>query len=139
MAAPSIALADLIVTGLNAEFSGQFTATRQYQPMHELGELETLQVAVVPAEQTDALETRSESKRELVIDIGIQKKVAAITNAILDPLMSLVEDVIAFFKTLRLSDYRWTLTENAPIYDPAHLRESLVFTSVVRVHFEVLL
>lgn len=148
MAATVTSIADAVVAALNAgAFSIKFEAARHYVPAHEINDLASLKVTVVPASITDTLlDRRPTTQTDYAIDIGIQKRVGkgAMTRLELveacDPLMGLAEEIGDAFRGRRLDGYEnasCIATDAKPIYDPQHLHESTVFTAVVTLTFRL--
>jgi hypothetical protein len=145
MPALIITLADAVVNALNdATLSQSFTAERVYVPTYakqdEEGEdeLAELRVSVVPSESSMAVLSRGEDDFTYVVDIGVFKRLADMTNALADPLMTLVEEIIDLFRSRAIREAmpaKLVSVENPPVYSPDHLREHQVFASVVRLGF----
>lgn len=128
-------VAEAIVVALNGEvFTPAFVATRDYEPTFDLQDA-ALRVTVVPRALPSGILSRSESQSDAQIDIGVQKKVSgSATNAEMDALISLVEEIAIFVRAEReFSTSRWIRTENDPIYSPEHLKDMRQFTSVLTV------
>lgn len=137
MSAKILTVADAVVTALNAgTFSTAFTAVRGYIATHDLPDLDTLRVTVMPAADQISRASRASAKHHYVIDIGIQKKPSTLNNANLDPLTLLTEEIADYFlygnrvggAILVSPEIRITHTEK-------HLRELRNFNSVVRLNF----
>ena len=137
-----IQIADAVVTCLEGgAFSQSFTPVRRYRPVFKLEELATLRVSVVPKEFEDEQETRDSSREELVVDVGVQKKLADHTDvAEIDALMALVQEIIERLKAVPLEGVPAVRTKiaNKPAFVPDHLDENHVFTSVVTVTYQML-
>ncbi len=133
-------LVDSIVAGLNAEsFSIAFTATRTYRPVFDLQDMSTLRVSVVPKAIEIAANTRANSMRDLIIDIGIQQKLAAAGQSDMDALMDLVEEIETYLRENRVfGEAAWTTTINAPVFSQEHLADLRQFTSVLSVTYRQL-
>ena len=135
-------IADAVVTELNAAtFSQPVTAQRHYQPTFELKDMGTLHVTVVPKGVELQGATRAMVQADVQIDIGVQKKLASIEPAEIDPLLRLVEEIADYFRTHRLTgqpNAMWVKTANVPIFAPEHLAELRQFTSVLTLTFRVL-
>jgi hypothetical protein len=133
-----IDLADDVVDVLNSgTFTQSFVATRAYVPAYELTDLSTLRVTVVPRELSLVPLTRHADQGEYQIDVAIQKIVGR-SNADIDPFMNLAEEIIDLCRGLTMSlttNARCTGVANTPIYDPGHLDERRVFTSVITLTF----
>lgn len=134
-------IADAVVAELNAgPFGGAFTAARDYRPRYTPAELQNLRVTVVPRTLTVEAESRSQQRVEAAIDIAVQKRLETESAAELDPLMDLVDQIVAFWPMRRpaaLPEVICTGVENDPIYAVEHLDELRVFTSVVSLVLRV--
>jgi len=139
-------IADAVVTELEAtSWSEDFTATRQIQPSFDLETLATLTVVVVPRSATAATVARREvggvGMNDYRIDVAIQKKVAGKTNDVIDPLLNLGEAIAAHFRRQVLPTMQTATCVAAsrdPIYEPDHLNEYSVLTTVVALTYRVI-
>ncbi len=135
-------VAEAVITELNATtFSQSLTATRAYLPRTELGELKTLKVTVVPSSVTVAAASRSQTQRDVAIDVAVQKKLGQEQNPSLDPLLALAEEIAEHFQAKRLDSFPGALcvkTEFKPIYAPEHIEQLRTFTSVLTLTFRVI-
>ena len=140
MSAKIVQIADQVATELNtATFSQPFTAARLFLPLFELKDLETLRVSVVPRSIGTSIHTRKQTQNDYGVDIGIQKRVDN-SDAAVDPLLFLVEEIAEFFKFQRLAGATnavWISTENDPVYAADHRETLRVFTSVLTLTFRV--
>ena len=96
------------------------------------------QLMQLPEEEYVLPGTRAHNQHEFQIDIAVQKKLAADTNAEIDTLMTLVDEVADHFRMKRLdaiSAAVWAKTENEPLYSQEHLEQLRQFTSVVTFTF----
>jgi hypothetical protein len=145
-----IDVADAVVTQLNAgTYSMDFTATRAYRPWATPADLADVKVQVVPKAQTMTPLSKVQTAYALTIDIGVQQKVGAPATPTapaddftkLDALTALVGEIVADFDTPRplasLTEAILVSMANAPIYDPAHLADNGVFTSLLTLTLEV--
>jgi hypothetical protein len=141
---------DDIVAGVVAALNGApagtfalpFTAQDADLPLHDLAELNAVTVTVVPSAETSELETRTSSRHEITVDIGVQKHLAKGDSTAQQPeiraLRSLVEAIGKRLERLRLpapANGAWLKTENRPIYSQEHLLKMSVFTSVLHVTY----
>lgn len=135
-------VAEAVVAELNATtFSQPITATRAYLPRVELADLKTLKVTVVPSSLTVTAASRTQTQRDVAIDVAVQQKLAAEQNAALDPLLVLAEEIAEHFRAQRLDSLPGALcvqTEFKPIYAPEHIEQLRTFTSVVTLTFRVI-
>ena len=120
-------------------FSLSFIPVRAYRPQYKLKDMDTLHVTVVARSRAVAVASRTKYNSECVIDIAVQQKFSDDTNVILDPLMDLVDEIVKYFMSRELENYKeayWMMTENAPIYDPRHMDEMRQFTSVISLTYQ---
>ena len=149
-----IEIADAMVAILNDAVANQvlsqsFEATRYYVPKKDIKELGSVHVSVVPSTIENELFILSRSIRrqyEYTVDVGIQRVVTSgkVTNQefneAADPLMLLAEEISDLFNTPSLEGYetaKATKITNQPIYDPRHVDEKRVYTTVVSVTYVV--
>lgn len=136
----TIQVSDAVVAELNAgDFSQEFEAQRFYRPQFDAAELKTLRVSVVPKKIEIAIAGRGSNQYDIGVDVAVQKKLDSDTNAEIDPLMQLVEEIGEFFKQRSLASIAatWIKTENAPIFGMEHLDQDRVFTSVLTLTFRM--
>ena len=143
MSSALISAADDLVSMLNGHaFSTSFTATRTYLVEKQLKELlGYLFVSVVPRGEKIEPISRESFIRSLSIDIAVQKKPNAFTNAELDPLVLLVEEIVNFLDGVSISgneQSKITVVNPNPIFAEEHLEEFRVFTSVISLTVKVL-
>lgn len=135
-------VADAVVAELDVTtFSQPITAIRSYLPRVELADLKTLKVTVVPSSVTVAAASRSQTQRDVAIDVAVQKKLGQEQNVSLDPLLALAEEVAEHFRAKRLDSFPGALcvkTEFKPIYAPEHIEQLRTFTSVLTLTFRVI-
>jgi hypothetical protein len=134
-------IANAVVAELNgATFSMPFTAVRHYQPKFDLMEMKTLHVSVVPRSLLAAKAVdRNQASVDYLIDVGVQQK-TDMSQAALDGLMALVEEIADHFRGKPLSGYpsaRCMVVKNEPIYFPDHLEQLRQFTSVLTLTFRL--
>jgi len=134
-------IAEAVKAELNAhDFSMEFEAARDYLPVFDLQDMQTLHVTVVPSGVTIAKLDRSRTQSDVQVDMGIQKKLSTADNAEIDALMALVEDVMDFLRFRKLEAFPealWVSTENNPIFVREHLSEMRQFTSVLSLTYRV--
>ena len=140
-----IAIADAVVAVLKAE-PLKLDAVRAYRPEFELPELKTLRVSVVPQGIEITSLNRSVNQHDVSIDVAVQKKVDPANHAVLDSLMTQVQQIADELRLRRLDlpgngsgggTAIWIKTENSPIYSTDHLQTKQVFTSVLTFTFRV--
>jgi hypothetical protein len=102
--------------------------------------MKTLHVTVVPRGITLTGLTRGASHQECQIDVAVQKKFDRGDNAELDPLMTLVERIVAHFDGRRLAMAGGAVcvkVENRPVYAAEHFERLRQFTSIITLTFRV--
>jgi hypothetical protein len=131
-------IADAVVAQINAAtFSQPVTAVRHFQPKFELSEMTELKVSVVPRSLASKSLDRSRDSFDYQIDVAVQQK-TDMSQAALDALMTLVEEIADHFRTQPLTSYpnaRCTEVKNEPVYALEHLDEFRQFTSVITLTF----
>lgn len=135
-------LADAVVTELNLkdDWSIPFKANRIVLPRKEIKELHHVVVSVVPSSLRMICATRSATKVEIEIDVGVQKHLTDELSEVA-ALGTLVDDIILHMKEriLTAKPYaQWLETENNPIYVPEHITQKRVFTSVITLKYQQL-
>lgn len=124
-----------------------WTAEKPFAPTWELGELETLHVAVCPATRSSDATSRQLRSRELGVWIGIIKRLTTGADAAADlietaALIDFAEQIHDLFvppngTIYRLNNYRATTVEAVPLYDPEKLRSNREFRSAMLVTFKI--
>jgi len=141
-----IQIADAVVAQLNssgsplapAEGDPLAVAARAYAPVFDLGEMADLHVTVVPKAATAERLDRASRQFDYSIDVAVQKKLGDASNAEIDALMLLVEQITDHFNGNRPAQFAGAVclrVENDPIYSPDHMRELRQFTSVLTLVF----
>ena len=138
----TIDLADAVTSQVNQ--SGIVPhAKRQVLPIHDLSQLRELTISVVPRGVQVQSITRKLSQYDCQVDIGIQQKLTVPQNEI-DPvvkdLSGLVQQITDYLQRQPLTDMPyaiWIKVENEPIYDPDHLANQRVFTSVLTLTYRI--
>ena len=134
-------IAEAVKDELNGHtFSLPFEAERMYQPLFELPEMKTLRVTVVPRGVEMQGSGRSLVQHDYGIDVAVQKKFDKDDPVELDPLMTLVEEIIDFFRLRRLAGQNAVCVRatNEPVYSQEHMEQFRQFTSVVTLTFRVM-
>ncbi len=139
-----VTVADALVTSLNgASWTIPFTAVREFRPDHSLEDLKTIKVTVVPKSVTILTPTRGMQERLMLIDVGIQFRLSKKTTQSAEDVevadrLALVDEIVDHIFTVRtFGEASWVNTINEPIFDPSHIREERVFTSVLTMTFRV--
>ncbi len=139
MAARIISIADDVVTVINGgsfTIPDVFTAERLFVPEFKLEDISSLKVSVLPANMPEIITARSQSQRDFVIMIGIQKKTDNLTTDF-DDLVEFVEEINALFRfeKLPVTEVSWIASETDPVYDPDYATQINTFTSVLSLTF----
>src|SRR5579884_522192 len=98
-----------------------------------------LKVSVVPRSLVSKSLDRNRDSFDYLLDVAVQKK-TDMSQASLDALMTLVEEIADHFRTQPLASYpnaRCTEVKNEPVYALEHLDELRQFTSVLTLTFRV--
>jgi hypothetical protein len=133
---------EAVVAEMNAAaaaggFSELFEAVRGYAVQRTLTEFETLRVTVTPRPIEIEVDARDSHQHDYNVDIGVQKRVAPVSNETVDPLMTLMEEIADFWRGQVLDDPEAAciaLEQAAPLFLP-HLKEMQLFTSVLTLTF----
>jgi hypothetical protein len=132
-------IANAVKTELNdSTFSISFAAEMTLLPVFELADMRDLKVTVVPKAQSFQRISRIAGGREIQIDIGVQKKFSAQSEA--EELLGLVEEIATFFDGKRLTGANNAIcvkVANEPVYAPEHIQQYRQFTSVLTLTFKV--
>lgn len=140
MDATVLQIADAVVATLNALPDLGLNAERKYVPVHEIKDLTAMRTTVVPRELSLVALSRHSDDFDYVIDVAVQKRVPGVEPGNLDPYMFLMEQILDAFRGRRLDQFDAALcvrATNLPIFEPTHLDEHRVFTSVVSLTFRV--
>jgi hypothetical protein len=147
MPAVVVQIADAVVATLDAAtLSLEFAAERAYVPEYSLDEgFSGLKVTVVPQGLTRTTASRGAGDYDYAIDVAVQKRLGdglateAENVEAADPLMEFVEEVADLFVPgRRLADFDEAVivgVANTPIFDPRHMAEAKVFTSLLTITF----
>jgi hypothetical protein len=138
----TIDLADAVTSQVN-QSSIVTNAKRMVLPIHDLSQLRELTVSVVPRGVQIQSITRKLSQYDCQVDIGVQQKLTVPQDEI-DPavkeLSGLVQQIADHLQRQPLTDMPyaiWIKVENVPIYDPDHLANQRVFTSVLTLTYRI--
>lgn len=132
-------VADSVVARINgAALSREVAAERLYVPNFELTEMKTLRVSVVPSELKIGPHDRTTSRYHAKVDVAVQQKFEAGSNAEIDPLVSLSEEIADLFRLQRLPSLpaaRCTEVEIPVLYSAESWEQMRLFTSVMTLTF----
>jgi len=140
------AIADAVVAALNGHtFSKPFAAVRSYRPVYTREEMKDLHVTVVPGGYAMENLGRGQVQEDYTVEIAVQQAPETTSNAALDPLVGLVEEIRDFFlQNRRLAAMQNVICLRAAFaagsdrgYAPEHLDQLQQFTSVLALTFRV--
>lgn len=134
-------IADSVTAQLNtAQLSHTISAERLYVPNFDLEDMKELRVSVVPRELIIVAHDRATSKYNARIDVAVQQKFEQGSNAEIDPLVALVEQIADLFRLKRLDsmpEARCTQVEHPVIYSAEHWEQLRQFTSLLTLNFQL--
>jgi hypothetical protein len=134
-------IADSVTAQLNtADLSHTISAERLYVPNFDLEDMKELRVSVVPRELIIVAHDRATSKYNARIDVAVQQKFEQGSNAEIDPLVALVEQIADLFRLKRLDsmpEARCTQVEHPVIYSAEHWEQLRQFTSLLTLTFQL--
>lgn len=137
MTAPRLPdLSQAVVTYLNTQFSGQFTATHNSNVVYKLPDLATIKVDVWPASLDRSQRVRAGWSRQPTLNIAIQKR--ASDQTAMDTLTNLVDDILDSILGQRFATV-WYCNGGSfsnEIFDRFEKYEENVFQSVIVASFE---
>jgi hypothetical protein len=132
-------IAQAVADSLNASvFAQPFTAVRAWLPVHDLGEMEVLQVTVVPTTRTLATVSRAALQAEHRIEVAVQRRVDPEDLPAVDALVALCGEIAEHLTGAALPalpDVRWAKTEHTLLAAPEHLNELRQFTGLIAVTY----
>jgi len=135
-------IADAVAEELNAgSFSHEFTAVRLYLPRYKPADIKDLTVTVVMGPHGVEGATRGASQHDYTVMVGIQKKLDAETNAVIDPMMTLTEEILEFLARRQLASVPHVpclLAEMSEPFIPEHMDELRVFTAFIAVTYRAM-
>ncbi len=135
------------VTAMNAGpaqagFAQTFTAVRAYRPVYNLTAFKSaLRVTVVPKAIDEKMLARLTVEADVAIDVAVQGFIDAASEVSeCDSLMLLMQQIKTVLeKGLTLPeanlDCGWRETVNDPAFDPDHLKQFSVFTSIATLSY----
>lgn len=143
MSAPIIALADEVVGVLNTFLACQGTATREYNPIINLKNLDGLRVVIYPARNLSEEDlTRVLRQYEYTLELLFQEKLGPPGKAEwvsrIDELIQLVDDAAGVFRPghrLPITAAYCVDCNIEPIFAAEHLDQRNTFTSVMALTF----
>lgn len=135
---------DHLNSGGSGAYSIDFDAEFRYAPFEKLNDTE-LRVLVLPANQVMPVLTRNKSEYTVGVYVMVQKKLDDTEDYDLpeyvDPLVELMEEIELSIRnqTLTGDTYtaHWIGTTRDQLYNPQHISEGRMFTSVTTYNFKV--
>lgn len=128
MASVVLALCDAIATRLNAEpaFDPPITATRHHAPpQYSQAELESVQVAVVPAENTAERANRNQWDDVDAVEIVISRACSPTDGDTLDKLFGLIDAIVDRLRTFNPTGFVLETIGTDPRVDSEELRRNV--------------
>src|SRR5690606_15007347 len=136
-----IQVADSVTAQLNsASLSKPFTAKRLYVPNFALEDLAELTVSVAPRDIVLSALDRLTNRCNVRVDIAVLQKFKSGTNAEIDPLLNLIEEITDVFRLKRLDSLpaaRCITIEHPVIYSVEHWEQFRQFTSLLTLTFQL--
>ena len=137
-----VQLAEALTGVLNSPPEGAFSqalrAHRTYNPEYDLKERKELVTSVVPRKRDWTRESRVEVAEELQIDVAVQRKLKDCTPSEIDPLIALVEEIVAYFrKNPAVGPAVFVSADANPVYSQEHLQQFRQFTAVTTLTFKM--
>jgi hypothetical protein len=140
-----VEIAEAVLAVLNgASLSQSFVATRAYAPVQAQEALDTLEITVIPLEESMAQLSRRDDNFDYVVRIGIQRRIGkgAMTNDAIntacDSLLLLAEEIKDLFRSKTLEGYAAASsvdTSTLALFIPEHTDQHRVFTSIIALTF----
>ncbi|MDB5294907.1 MAG: hypothetical protein JWO31_890 [Phycisphaerales bacterium] len=154
MTSRNAAIAEALKAKLNelaadspADFGGGFVAKRTYVPGVDLRDFKTLVVTVFARENEREFISRGHSRRDFVVDVGVQKRLTTAANPTaedanpeIDALMGLAEavaDAVPAGWYAGATGAQLVRVQHDPTVEPAHLLQHRTFTNVVKFTFRL--
>lgn len=112
---------------------------RIYIPQWDLEDLGELRISVVPRVMEFMPLDRATNKLHGIIDVAVQKKCSGRDESLIDPLVTLVEQIADLFRLKRLDAFvaaRCVKVEQAVLVSQEHWQELNLFTSLITLTFE---
>lgn len=139
-----LTIADAVVTAINAaSLSQSVTAVRSYIATRELSDDSGLTVTVMPAADAAKRDSRKSSQHHFTLHVGVQQKVADKTNATIDPLMLLTQEMADLFLYQRAGNAVLVMPDKDDgqpairvLFNEQHLRDLDQFTAVIQLTFK---
>jgi hypothetical protein len=122
-----------------ATLSQTFTPLRLYVPTYDLTQIADLKVSVMALADQMEVKSRDRHQEDHQVQVGVQKRVDATSVAAVDDLMQLVQEMADHLKDAGpMAGATWMESSNEPKYNPVHLTEHGVFTSVITATYRII-
>jgi hypothetical protein len=122
-----------------ATLSQTFTPLRLYVPEYDLKEISDLKVSVLPLARSNDTKTRDKHQEDHQVQVGVQKRVSASEVSAVDDLMQFVQEIADRLKDAgEMGGATWLSDSNEPVYNPLHLKDHNVFTSVLTLTYRII-
>lgn len=129
-------LAISVVNSLNTQaWPYGFSATREYRPIFDLGDLESIRVVVVPRSIERTRLTRSLVVQEQAIQIGVLKRVE--NDSQIGQLVQFCDQITEYFAGATISSNQCVRVIYDPVYDPESLEKNRQFSGIITLFFKV--
>jgi hypothetical protein len=138
-----IDITEAVKDRLNAAPGGTFvlpfTAVRVYRPSDKLEALENLSVQVIPGPYERERISRGSVQKTHSVAVLVQRRVESETNADIDPLTELCEQIADYIGPgeIGATGASWTGTEHSPLYDEENMQNLKVFSNAVQFAFAI--
>ncbi len=133
------AIVELLNHGLDNDlFEADFEPVRAYRPVLDTGALSDLTVSVIPRGNGLAKETRGNLRNDVTCSIVVQQRVANSSNAVIDPLVLIVQQIADLLASsgLDIEATRYGV-EMPNLVREDHLGQN-IFTSYIDVTYRLL-
>ena len=142
MSARCAAVADAVVALLNTQFADDFVAVRRWVPAVQLEDIKSAEqplVVVVPVTETPYRTVRGAKEDDIVISVGLIRKLSADSDGDTDDGCELAEQVYDYLWNLDLTTLKAKFVDMAmdTMADPASLESHRVHVAVVNVTYRV--
>jgi hypothetical protein len=122
-------------------WSQTLQAQRMYVPRHELKDLATTTVTVVPKALQSELLDRATFQTDYLVDVTVQKHLDTVDDAQVDAMMGLVQEIVDHWRMRALkigvADAVCVAVAHDPVYSVEHLSTMQVFTGVLTMTFRL--
>ena len=145
MASKVAQIVDAVVTQLNTlSLNQSYTATKTYNPEFDVKNASTLQVQVSPISYETQKENRIQTRDDIVISIGLQKKISidtttgSFTQSEVEAMMETVEDMLNGIRGFDIDApirAHQTSAIAQPLFYPDHLYDHAIYTGIILLSY----